>query len=1760
LVLALAGGVWLAGAGQAGAQTVDTWNGGTSNNFTDGTNWSGGAPANQTTPVGGSIATFSGGAGFNPSLNTGYSLYGLNMAGPTSWNLSGTGSLTLGSGGITMGGSGQTIGLTGGINLGSSVLLVTSGSNSVTSPISDAGNGAVHVQTGALLLLTGTNTYSGNTIIDTSATLELGGTTGTLGTTSAVTDNGTLLLNRSNSLTVGNLIAGTGAVTQMGAGTVTLTGANTYSGGTTISAGIVSVGIIADGASSNVGTGDVTLDGGTLLYTGAAASTSRQITFTANGGEIDSSGSGALDLTNTALGFVAASGPTITLGGTNTGQNIFAGIIGSNMGAVTLDKSGAGTWVLASNNGYTGVTNITGGTLQIGAGGTTGSLGTGAVTDDANLVFDLSSTTTVSNVINGTGTVQQTGTGTTILTANNGYSGGTIISAGTLQIGSGGATGSLGSGGVADNANLVFDLSSTVTVGNTITGSGTLQVTGSGDIALTGTDTYTGVTTISSGTLQIGIGGTAGTINNTSGIVNNGVLDFVHSDTLTIAAPISGSGTVQQISTGTTVLAGANTYTGATTVAAGILQLGSADALGSAGSHTSSVSVFAGAALDLNGFSPTAGGNNVPLSMSGSFSGTVGALTNSSATAATFGGHVTLAAASSIGGVGDITLTGPITGAFGLTKVGNDNLIITGTNGTTTTTISAGTLQIGNGGASGALGSAAVTDNANLVFDLSSTLTVANTITGSGTLQQIGTGTTILTGPDTYTGVTTVSAGTLQVGNGGTGASINGTSSVVDNSALVFDQSDTTTLAAAISGTGSVTENGAGGTGVLNLTGASSYTGVTTITNGGTIVVTTLANGGSNSNIGASTNAAANLVLDGGTLQYTGAAVSSDRLFTLTANGGTLDASGSGALTLTNTGAVGFSGSGARTLTLQGTNTGNNSLAALIGDGTGGSTSLVKQGTGTWVLANTANTYTGSTTITGGTLTVTSLADGGSASSIGASTNAAANLVLNGGTLQFHEAGTPASTDRLFTLGTGASAGTIAVTGTGPSSQPGELEFTNTGNIAFLGSGTRTLTLAGSGGGFFAPVLGDNGGATSLVVNNTSLGWVLVGNNTYTGSTTITSGTLVLGIGGTTGSIADTSGVTDNGLLLFNRSDTVTFAPVITGSGQVTQLGSGTTILTSANTYTGATTVTAGTLNIAPTGSITSNTTVQSAGALVVNGTITGTLTSSGWVQGTGTVTGATAINAGSINPGNSIGTIHTGTYTQAAGATYNLQYTISPAANDQISVTGTATLASDSIINLSQLDTAWTPDGTVLHAITTTAGATDNGAIINPSFNSIFLSYAGAVDGNNYDVEVTRHPYASLSQPGNRTSVASALDGDAALGVAAGTPRYALLTRLDSLSLSDYQTALDALSPEFYGAVAEATIQTARVFHSNVNDYLDQHRFSSFAGGINTAAGNPAASLASASADPNTLYYAAAAADTAPAAGQDQNWDIFLIPVGQFAERTAEYDRLGYNSDSFGMLGGAAVKLDSTWTVGVAADYLRTRVDFVDYRGNADVDSARVGPFVGTTWGNLYADGSASFGYHWLDTSRSVTIPNPSNSSPNPSVGNPMAGNSDNNFNAYDLSADVTVGYRLPLNDWCNLTPLAAVDYTYFSRDGLTETNGPTGTNLAIQSQDFGDLRSSLGAKFDCQFQVGTAKIVPAVSLAWTHEYLDDNRVTASFVGGSTPFVVESGLGKTDGAAWSMGVTAAMTSRLSLYLRYDGQWVPHDQSHSFSAGLTLGF
>ena len=152
---------------------------------------------------------------------------------------------------------------------------------------------------------------------------------------------------------------------------------------------------------------------------------------------------------------------------------------------------------------------------------------------------------TLANSIGGAGSVTQAGTGTTILTGTNTYTGPTTLSAGTLQVGNGGTSGSLGTGSVTNNATLAFNRSDAVTVANTITGTGGLIQAGSGNLVLTGANTYSGTTLVNAGTLSVNgsIAGTT-TVNNGGTLGGTGTVGSVHIASGGTLAPGNSIGTL----------------------------------------------------------------------------------------------------------------------------------------------------------------------------------------------------------------------------------------------------------------------------------------------------------------------------------------------------------------------------------------------------------------------------------------------------------------------------------------------------------------------------------------------------------------------------------------------------------------------------------------------------------------------------------------------------------------------------------------------------------------------------------------------------------------------------------------------------------------------------------------------------------------------------------------------------------------------------------------------------------------------------------------------------------------------------------------------------------------------------------------------------------------------------------------------------------------------------------------------------------------
>ncbi len=939
---------------------------------------------------------------------------------------------------------------------------------------------------------------------------------------------------------------------------------------------------------------------------------------------------------------VGANDQTIT-GGTITGtagggilgvqQNsdgnfTIASQITDNQGAsVGFTKGGTGRVTLDNaSNSYTGGTTIAGGTLSVDTianGGGASSIG--------------ASGPAASNLIIQGATLEYTGDGD--------------VSDRSFTIAR--------SGSVANATIAVSDPAARLEFGGVVTsadGAG-LTKTGPGTLVLSnGGSDYTGPTTINGGTLEVGTlanGGTNSSIGASSNASSNLVLQdggrlayaggtnssdrgFTLTNgggigvmdggaTLTVSGTATGSGGFTKTGGGTLILSGTNDYTGGTTISAGTLRAGSAKPFG-----TGPVTVNSGATLDIADIANVRTGG-----LGGDGTLNLGVLSTTryimDGTGNTFSGI--------IGGAGGVTLGSGAQTFSGCKNTYAGPTTIWGTlnvsclaNGGEVSDIGTSDADAGNlvlaGGTLNYTGNSVTTDRGFTtggwigVANSNTTLTFQGQAVGGGQLVKLGAGTLLLSGNNTYSGGTTIQQGILRAGSTsafGTGAlivnagtadlanfsntvlSLGGAGNVtLGSGTLGISHGQSRTFSGAISGSGGLVKTGAGSTQVLSGS-ASSYTGATTIS-GGTLVVHSLKDGGVNSSIGASLADAGNLVLNGGTLSYAGTGDSTNRQFTLGAGGGTLDASGSGAVRFTSTAATALDGAGSRTLTLSGTNTANNSLAAQITDEAGGTTALTKTGTGTWVLENANSDYSGPTTISGGVLAVTKLADGNQASSIGDSSSAASNLVIgNGSTLRYTGAGD--TTDRQFTLDVGTTF--IESSGTGA------LVFDNTGPVTLTGTDTgRTIALGGTntGNNTMGGTMGDNGTGKTVLAKNGSGTWVLTGNNSYSGNTVVNDGTLVVGNGGTSGNVGTGNVIVFAGTstLAVNRSDTFNINGTLSGAGALSQIGTGTTVLASTGNSIGATRVGAGTLQV--DGSLASATIgMTGTSALTVNGTMTGT-------------------------------------------------------------------------------------------------------------------------------------------------------------------------------------------------------------------------------------------------------------------------------------------------------------------------------------------------------------------------------------------------------------------------------------------------------------------------------------------------------------------------------------------------------------------------
>lgn len=877
--------------------------------------------------------------------------------------------------------------------------------------------GAINVQRGPLILAN--VTAAGTALIKLDSNLPVAGALQLAGSFT-IANNVSLISGTegigvaSGTAGISGVISGALPITKVGAGTLVLSGTNTFTGGI-----IVAVGGLTIADASNIGPGPLSFTGTTTLnITGAAVTIPNNISLGVVNGRVTlaTPNSSSTVINGIVSGGIAATEWFFQGGaaGQNTGAltlngvNTFQGAINVQRGPLILgNAAAAGTAVIRLDSNLPPA-----GALQL-AGNFTIPNNVALISGNEPIGVGAGITAGIGGVISGTTQVTKVGDGTLALTGNNTYTNIMTIAAGTLQVGAGGTTGTLGPGAVTVNSTLAFKRSDTaLVVANEITGTGMLVQSGTGATTLTNiNNVYTGGTTIDAGTLILAnVNGSATgtgpiTINSTGALTGTG----------------SASGAVTVNAGGTVAMTGTGNLAGAITVKTGGTLAGTATYAGS---------ITAGGKVSPGGAAPGILGVADITFTDGAAKGTLVVDLNGTAPGAAY---------DQLTASGTINITGAtLTASAGYIYFGNDKIVLinnTGSNSIvgafagmaegSTVTLSGQAFTITYKGGDGndlvltkqpppiryvddawaALANGAQIADADPVASGNQAAVVGTSAFGTinAGIAAIPASGILIVNAGNYPEAVVINKaiglvfqeGAVKVNSladsvSGASISISTDSSASPITLTVGDATDTT-VSSLISGVGSLTKVGAG---VLTLAGSNFYSGATTISNG-------VLKMGSAAALSSATSA---ITIDAAaTLRLNGVSAAPPSL----AGAGKIENASATPVTVT------FGGNGM-----------DATFAGVIQDGTGGGAlSVIKTGAGILTLSGTTNSYTGSTTVSGGILAIANVAAAAANSSIGAG---AANVTLaEGTTLQIQGTGASMTTARGFNLG---GAATIEVT------------------------------------------------------------------------------------------------------------------------------------------------------------------------------------------------------------------------------------------------------------------------------------------------------------------------------------------------------------------------------------------------------------------------------------------------------------------------------------------------------------------------------------------------------------------------------------------------------------------------------------------------------------------------------------------------------------------------------------------------------------
>lgn len=759
------------------------------------------------------------------------------------------------------------------------------------------GTGGLTKDGGANLAILASNTYSGNTRLN-AGTLTLGNNSA-LGRGSLVVDGGStldtvtdltvgnavvlnaeLLCASNDSLTLGGVISGAGRLYKYGMGNLTLNGANNYQGGTSLTAGTLTL-----GSSGALGTGLLAVAGNSTLKTNNPLVLANDINLLYDT-DLTVSNSSNLTLAGSLMGIgtlIKTGTGNLTLEGSNT----FSGALDVQAGSVSVVGNSA-----LANNAKVNLQSITG--LYLNGSAYLGSLsGSGDVWTTVGNTLGIGGSdldTTFNGQIYGNGDLLKLGLGTLTLGSGNSLTGNTTVDSGTLKV-----------NGTLNSANVQVNLGSTLTGNGTLTGN--VTVANRGHLALSSGNTLT------MGSL---------TLNNASRL------------DVDLGAPITGGGPALLATTGNLTLDGTLNISDLGGFGSGVYRL--ANYSGNLTDNGLLIGSVPGSVVPSELEVQTVLANQVNLLVSAP--GVIVQIWDGSqpiANGAIDGGSGTWASGTSNWTNVDGTVNRNWADSFAVFQGSAGTVTVDGAQTLSGLQFASDgyTLNAGSGGVLNAVNGAEGYTAVRVDPNASATLNVA--IQGNATLAKLDSGTLVLNGANTYTGGTLLKGGKLVLGNSGAlgsgsltasgSASLDSSAALTLNNAVTLDGelglagSHDLTLAGVISGNGSLTKQGSSS---LTLSGDNTFSGALNILGGSLALTGTNALGNTTLNIGdtAAVRVGGALTLEalngsGDLLLGTGSELrvgSNDADSTFGGNlsgGGSLSKTGSGKLVLNGQSAIG---------------------------------------------------------------------------------------------------------------------------------------------------------------------------------------------------------------------------------------------------------------------------------------------------------------------------------------------------------------------------------------------------------------------------------------------------------------------------------------------------------------------------------------------------------------------------------------------------------------------------------------------------------------------------------------------------------------------------------------------------------------------------------------------------------------------------------------------------------------------------------------